>query len=258
MTLALQGKHALVTGAGQGIGESIAAALVESGATVTLMGRTEPTLLRTAETLGLQGKLHTVVADVTDESQVNTAFAEAKSRLGPVDILINNAGQAGSAAFEKTDAELWRQMLDVNLTGVYYCCRAAITSMRKQGWGRIINIASTAGIRGYPYVTAYCASKHGVIGLTRSLSLELAKTDVTVNAVCPGFTNTAIVQDSISNIVEKTGRSHEQALQSLVVNNPQKRLIEPEEVASTVLWLCSNQSHSITGQSVAVAGGEVM
>jgi NAD(P)-dependent dehydrogenase (short-subunit alcohol dehydrogenase family) len=197
-------------------------------------------------------------ADVTDAEEARRAFEQAAASFGPIDILVNNAGQARSGLLHKAPDELWHQMLAVNLTGVYHGIRAALPGMLERGFGRIVNIASTSGLRGYPYVAAYCAAKHGVIGLTRALALEVAQRGVTVNAVCPGFTETALVEDAIANIRKVTGRSAEAAREALTRTNPQGRLIEPAEVAHTVAWLCLPGSESVTGQSIAVAGGEVM
>jgi NAD(P)-dependent dehydrogenase (short-subunit alcohol dehydrogenase family) len=239
---ALAGKHAVVTGGARGIGAAVAEALGAQGAKVTLLGRsTKP-----------------YAADVSDRAAVMAAFEKIGSEAGRVDILINNAGQAESAPFLKTTPELWRKMMAVNLDGSFYCTQAVLPGMLAAGWGRIINIASLAGLIGYPYVTAYCASKHGVIGLTRALALELAVKGITVNAVCPGYTETDLVADAVKNIVAKTGRTEEQARAELSARNPQKRMIQPAEVASAVAWLCLPASASITGQSISVAGGEVM
>ena len=244
--------HAVVTGGGSGIGAAIATTLVDAGARVTLMGRNPEKLKDKAEELGTAFQ----AADVTDRDQVATAFAAAAKRNGTVAILVNNAGAAEATPFGKMDDELWDRMVAVNLTGVYNCTKAAITAMAEAGSGRIVNIASTAGLKGYAYVSAYCAAKHGVVGLTRALALEYAKKGVTVNAVCPGYTNTDIIEESIEKIVAATGRSRDEALAEMVKVNPQQRLIEPEEVAATVMWIC--QQESITGQAIAVAGGEVM
>ncbi len=197
-------------------------------------------------------------ADVTDPESVKKAFDSARARFGEIAILVNNAGQAASAPFLKTDPALWRRMMAVNLDGTFHCTQAALAGMLAAGWGRIINIASTAGMTGYGYVTAYCAAKHGVVGLTRALAVEVATKGVTVNAVCPGFTDTDIVKEAVANIVAKTGRTAEQAQAELASRNPQKRLVRPEEVANTVAWLCLPGSEAITGQAIAVAGGEVM
>lgn len=250
----LRGQHALVTGGGSGIGAAIAAALKEQGASVTILGRGEQRLAATATELGLQY----CVADVTDAASVQQAFSQAAERQGAVSILVNNAGAAEARPFHRMDQEFWQFMISVNLNGVYLCTRAVIDPMLAAKYGRIINIASTAAQRGYAYVSAYSAAKHGVVGLTRSLALEFARKGITVNAVCPGYTDTDIVANSVQNIVKATGRSEEEALGDLLKSNPQGRLITPEEVADTVLWLCRKESSSITGQSISIAGGEVM
>lgn len=256
----LAGRHAMVTGAGRGIGAAIAGRLAELGARLTLMGRTEETLRdQGAEIAAAHGAdvAHQVV-DVSDQGAVARAFAGAADELGAAAVLVNNAGVASAAPFAKTDLAMWERTFAVNLTGAYLCSQRALPGMREAGWGRIVNVASTAGLTGYRYTTAYCASKHGLIGLTRALALELARTGVTVNAVCPGFTDTDIVRDAIENITEKTGRTEEEALAELTAGNPQGRLIRPEEVAEVVGWLCLPSAAAITGQAIPVAGGEVM
>jgi NAD(P)-dependent dehydrogenase (short-subunit alcohol dehydrogenase family) len=254
----LAGKHALVTGAGRGIGAAIAQALLTHGARVTLVGRNINILAGTAGELKSFGEVDHLAVDVSQRESVTQAFDLAATRSGRIDILVNNAGQATSAPFMKTDETLWQQMLAVNLTGTFHCTQAVLPAMLESGWGRIVNVASTAGLIGYGYVSAYCAAKHGVIGLTRSLALEVASKGVTVNAVCPGYTETDIVKQAIANIVAKTGRSEEQALSELASRNPQKRLVQPQEVANAVAWLCLPGSGAMNGQALAVAGGEVM
>ena len=262
MAMALQGRHALVTGGGRGIGAAIARRLLEEGASVTLVGRDCTVLdaaMQALELLAADGAaLGAAAADITDADEVAAAFARATSERGPITLLVNNAGQAHSAPFGKTDLALWQRMLDVNLTGTFLCTQAALPAMLEQGWGRIVNVASTAGLIGYGYVSAYCAAKHGVIGLTRALALELAPKGITVNAVCPGYTETDIVRDAVANIVGKTGRTEEQARAELAARNPQRRLVQPDEVADAVAWLCRPSASAITGQAVPVAGGEVM
>jgi NAD(P)-dependent dehydrogenase (short-subunit alcohol dehydrogenase family) len=248
----LAGKHAVVTGASRGIGLAIARALLAQGARVTLMARDAAAL--EAAAAGLGGASGWQAIDVADAAGVAAAF----ERAGRVDILVNNAGQAASAPFMKTDEALWQRMLEVNLSGAYHCIQAALPGMLDAGWGRIVNVASTAGLTGYRYVAAYCAAKHGLVGLTRALALELAAKGITVNAVCPGYTETDIVQEAVANIVRKTGRSEEQARAELAAGNPQGRLVRPEEVAHAVAMLCLPAAAAMNGQAIAVAGGEVM
>jgi 3-hydroxybutyrate dehydrogenase len=245
--------HAFVTGGGRGIGRAIAAALTQAGATVTVLGRNRKTL---DDAIAAGAAHFAAVADVADQAAVDAAIAEAAVRH-PIDILIANAGVAESAPFAKSDAALFRRMIDVDFMGVVHAIRAVLPAMKDRPYGRIIAIASTAGLKGYAYASAYSAAKHAVVGLVRSLALELASTRVTVNAVCPGFTDTDLLAGSIDNIMKKTGRSHEQAVADLSRYNPQGRLVTPAEVADTVLWLCGEGAGSITGQAIAVAGGEV-
>jgi NAD(P)-dependent dehydrogenase (short-subunit alcohol dehydrogenase family) len=255
-TNSLTGRHALVTGAARGIGAEIARTLAARGAVLTLLGRDAQALQRVAETLAGSG--HGVVAaDVADPQAVQSAFAKARAERGPVTVLVNNAGAAESAPFLKTSVELWQRMLSVNLTGSFVCAQAALPDMLDAGWGRIVNIASTAGQKGYAYVSAYTAAKHGVIGLTRALALEVARKGITVNAVCPGYTDTDILRNSVANVVGKTGRSEADALAEFSSVNPQKRIVQPAEVADAVRWLCGEGAASVTGQSISVSGGEV-
>jgi 3-hydroxybutyrate dehydrogenase len=245
--------HALVTGGGRGIGREIASALTRSGAAVTVLGR-HRAALDDVVAAGAAG--FAVVADVADQAAVYAAVGEASARR-PIDILIANAGVAESAPFAKSDAELFGRMMDVNFMGVVNTIQAVLPSLRQRRWGRIVAVASTAGLKGYAYASAYSAAKHAVIGLVRSLALELATTGVTVNAVCPGFTDTDLLAASVENIMKKTGRSHEQAIAELAKHNPQGRLVSPSEVADAVLWLCGEGASAVTGQAIAVAGGEV-
>jgi NAD(P)-dependent dehydrogenase (short-subunit alcohol dehydrogenase family) len=253
----LAGKHALVTGGARGIGVSVTRQLLAHGAKVTTLGRNSAPGNR-VDAPGESPELQHIVADVSEPATVTKAFEDARTRFGPIEILVNSAGQAGSAPFLKTDPKLWRQMMTVNLDGTFHCMQAALPGMLAANWGRIINIASTAGLMGYGYVSAYCAAKHGVIGLTRAVALEVATKQITINAVCPGYTDTDMVENSLANIVAKTGRTREQTLTELLSRNPQKRLIKPEEVANAIAWLCLPGSESVTGQAIAISGGEVM
>ncbi len=257
-------RHALVTGAGSGIGAAVALALARGGYRLTLCGRSQDKLQAQAESLRSavpDAALLIVPMDVADALSVQAAVAQAQARFGPVHTLVNNAGQAHSAPFGRTDAALWQQMLDVNLSGTFHVTQAVLPGMLEaaaQGEaGRIVNIASTAGLQGYAYVSAYVAAKHGVVGLTKALALELARKNITVNALCPGYTETEIVQDAVRNIVAKTGQSEAQARQALAASNPQQRLVQPDEVAQGVLWLCAPGSGAINGQAIAIDGGEL-
>ncbi|WP_417673793.1 SDR family NAD(P)-dependent oxidoreductase [Pseudodonghicola sp.] len=244
----LAGKHAVVTGGGTGVGAEVARTLAEAGAKVTIMGRSEAPL----KAQGLPYQL----CDVTEAEAVQAAFAAARADQGPIDIMVANAGAAESVPFAKMTPEHLSAMLAVNLIGVSNCWQAALPDMKAAGWGRMIAVASTAAQKGYPYVAAYCAAKHGVLGLTRALSIELAMTGITVNAICPGFIETPLLDRSIANIVKTTGMSEEQAAKSLKAGNPQKRFIQTDEVAGAALWLCTEAARSVNGHALSLSGGE--
>jgi 3-hydroxybutyrate dehydrogenase len=253
-----QARHALVTGAARGIGLIVAQRLLQQGCRVTLMGRNVQALEQAAQQLKPLGEVGFVAGDVGNAQNVEAAFAKARDQFGPIDILVNNAGQAVSERFDRMTQDAWHSMLSVNLTGTFHCIQAALPDMLAKRWGRIVNVASTAGLQGYAYVSAYCAAKHGVVGLTRSLALEVARKGITVNAVCPGYTETDLVRDALDNIMEKTGMTLDQARAKLAESNPQGRLVQPEEVADAVAWLCQSGAGAVNGQSIPVDGGEVM
>ena len=249
----IAGKHALVTGGGSGIGRETALALARAGATVTICGRREEALQATAKE---SDRVHAVVCDVTDEAAVTALYTEATKARGPFDIVVANVGMSGSSPAHRTSLADWQHTVNTNLTGSFLTVKPALSGMISAKSGRIVFIASTAGLKGYAYVAPYVAAKHGVVGLMRALATEMAKTGVTVNAVCPGFVETEMLLESVQRIVDKTGRTVEQARASLTATNPQGRLIQPDEVAATVLWLCSDAASSVTGQAISLSGGE--
>lgn len=249
----LEGKHALVTGGGSGVGLSIVNALMDAGASVTVTGRNKDTLDAVAATSPL---ITSAVCDVTDAAAVERLFAAINAGHGGADIVVANAGAAESVPFSKLSLSDWQAMIDVNLTGVFLTMQAGLLGMSDKGWGRIVSIASVAGLKGYGYVAAYCAAKHGVVGLTRAVAVEVARSGVTVNAVCPGYTQTPMLDRTLDNIAEKTGRSREDAAKTLLRGNPTGRFVEPEEVAQSVLWLCGPHSGAVTGQAISISGGE--
>lgn len=247
--------HAVVTGGGSGIGRAIALELARAGDSVTILGRNVERLAAVcAEAPGIAA----IVCDVSDPDAVSNAFARAADASGPVATLINCAGIVRTSPFGRTGDEVWDALWRTNVMGAVLTTRAVLPAMRTLPAGRIVNIASTAALKGYPYVSAYTATKHALLGLTRALALELAGTAITVNAVCPGYADTDIVADAIDTIVAKTGRSAEDAMKTFTGANPQGRLIQPDEVAGTVLWLLSDAARSVTGQAIVVAGGEIM
>ena len=255
----LLGKVALITGAGGGIGRAIALRLAAEGASLALLDIGE-SLAATAQAVrAASGRCECEHADIADAGEVGVAVAALRARLGSIDCLVNNAGITNHIApLTRMDPARWERELAVNLSGTMHCIQQVLPAMLQAGYGRIVNVASTAGLTGYAYVSAYVAAKHGVVGLTRALALELAQKGITVNAVCPGYTETEIVKTSIERVVAKTGRTPEQALAEFVKGNPQGRLVQPQEVADAVLWLCGAGAAAITGQAIAVAGGEVM
>jgi NAD(P)-dependent dehydrogenase (short-subunit alcohol dehydrogenase family) len=250
---ALAGRHALVTGGGTGIGAAIATTLAQAGAAVTICGRRLEPLQQTAAS---EPNIRAAAADVTCEKSLSRLYEQAESIGRPFDIVVANAGMAESAPASKTSLELWNRTIEVNLTGAFLTVKPALATMRARGWGRVVFIASTAGLKGYAYVAPYVAAKHGVVGLMRALALETATAGITVNAVCPGFTETAMLSETVEHIVKMTERSEAEARATLAANNPQGRFVRPQEIADAVLWLCSGASAAITGQAISVSGGE--
>jgi NAD(P)-dependent dehydrogenase (short-subunit alcohol dehydrogenase family) len=249
----LAGKHALVTGGGSGIGAAIAAALAQAGAQVTICGRRLPALEAVAKG---RPNIHPHVADVTDAQSIAALYRSAEKARGPFAIVVANAGTAESGPADKVTRETWDKTIAVDLTGAFFSVQPSLAGMRAQKWGRVIFVASTAGLKGYPYVAPYVAAKHGVVGLARALAAETARAGITVNAVCPGFTETSLLDQSVDRIVATSKLDAAGARKALETNNPQGRFIQPQEVADVVLWLCSESRNAITGQALSVSGGE--
>ena len=246
-------RHALITGAGTGIGEAISRQLYREGHAVTLVGRRTEPLETLSQMLGEHS--FAVSGDVTDRGGIESAFQAAEAQFGDIEILVNCAGMAPTAPFHQVDFADWQRTMDVNVNGVFHCTQLALKSMLENDWGRVVNIASVASLKGFPYVSGYCASKHAVLGMTRALALEVATQGITVNAVCPGYVDTDIVTTAIAGIVSKTGLTEADAMQHFTESNPQGRLVEVAEVASAVSWLCSEGAASVTGQAIAIDGG---
>ena len=251
--MALAGRHAVVTGGGSGVGAAIAGALAQAGASVSILGRREGPLAEVAARTGATA----IPCDAADPAALAAALDRARAAHGPVAIAVANAGAADSAPFAKMTAEGWREAMAVNLDGVFHLFRACLPEMTQARWGRLIAVASTAGLKGYGYVAAYCAAKHGAVGLVRALAQEVGPTGVTVNALCPGFVETPMLARSVANIVAKTGKSEDEAAAALRSVNPQRRFVQADEVADAAVWLCSEGARSVNGHALSVSGGEV-
>ncbi len=257
----LAGRHVVVTGGSRGIGAAVAKELAGLGASLTLIGRDRARLEAVAASLpAIAGRARhvTVSADLTEESQARRALGEARSALGDPFGLVNNAGAAESGAFADAEVDVWRRMLDVNLMTAVFCSQAVLPAMIAAREGRIVNVASTAGLTGYRFVSAYVAAKHAMVGLTRALAMETARDGVTVNAVCPGYTDTELLAESVKRAAARTGKSEEDIRAIYAASNPQGRLIQPDEVARAVAWLCEPGQSSVTGQALVVDGGSIL
>ena len=246
-------KHIIISGGGTGVGAEIARQFAQAGASVTILGRRKEPLQIIADKIGAMP----ISCDVTNRSSLDKALEQARKTNGPISIALANAGAAISKPFSAMQPDDISSMMDINVLGVFNLWQACLEDMKVLGWGRMIAIASSAGLKGYPYVAGYCAAKHGVIGLTRALALELAKTGITVNSVCPGFIQTSMLEHSIANIVAKTGMSAQDAAKNLKAGNPMKRFIQVDEVAAAVKWLASEETRSINGQAISINGGEI-
>jgi NAD(P)-dependent dehydrogenase (short-subunit alcohol dehydrogenase family) len=250
----LEGRTALITGGGRGIGRAVAERLAAEGARVAVAGRTAAEIEEVAAAVGGVA----VRLDVADRAALAAALPELGERLGHVDVLVNNAGAAESAPYHATSDDLWDRMLAVNVTSAFALCRALIPPMIERGFGRVVNVASNAGLTGYAYTSAYCAAKHAMVGMTRSIALEIARSEVTINCVCPGWVETRMADEAIARIAAKTGRSLEESRRALEGMSPQRRLVRPEEVALVVSMLCSPDARSVHGQAIPIDGGQVM
>ncbi len=253
-------RHVLITGAGTGIGAAVSQLLGRQGMSVSLLGRRSEPLRAVQKTLADSGanKTATYSCDVTDRAQVDSTISQARAHLGPIEVVVNCAGAATTGPFRTLSAEQWHDSFDLNVHGVFNVTQSALPDMLAAGWGRIITVASTASLKGYTYVSAYCASKHAVLGLTRALALEVAKQGITVNAVCPSYTDTDIIRQAVTDIAAKTGRSEAEARQHFSNSNPRGELVQPEQVAAMVGWLASDQADNINGQAIAIDGGETV